>query len=637
MRTIRASGLFAYFTRHGTAANLILVIMIVLGLASMSRIRAQFFPDIVFDTVNVHINWQGAGPEDVDRAIVALLEPVLTAVNGVESTNSVAREGNTRITLNFEPGWDMARAMDEVKAAVDGVTNLPEDADEPKVQRGGWRDRVTDVVISGPVSPEQLGRYADEFMARLFREGITRTLVRGVAAPVIRVDVPEASLIRHGITLGEVANAIGGEATTDPAGDVAGGTARVRTGTEKRTAEQIGDIVLRSQPDGGQLTVRDVAVIMVEGSDRGRAYFKGEFPAVSLRVDRASQGDAIEMQRQVAEVAAAMEPELPSGVKIELIRTRAEAITDRLDILFSNGLIGLALVVGLLFLFLSARTAFWVAVGIPVAMLAGVALMYASGLTLNMISLFALIICLGIVVDDAIVVGEHADFRARRLGEGPIEAAENAAQRMAMPVLSSTITTVIAFFGLTFIGGRFGTLIADIPFTVIVVLIASLMECFLVLPNHMAHALKAQARDAWYDWPSRIFNRGFRWVRDVPFRWLMRAVVFLRYQVLAGALVVLALAVSMFLSGEVTWRFFNSPERASISGNIAMLPGADRDDTLDMVRELQRAVQAVGAKFEAEHGTDPVIFALAEVGGTTGRGLTGQETKDQDLLRLNRH
>ena len=212
-------------------------------------------------------------------------------------------------------------------------------------------------------------------------------------------------------------NAIGAEAEADPAGDVAGGTSRVRTGVEKRSAADISDVVVLSREDGSKLRVSDVARVEVEGTSRERAYYKGEYPAVSIRVDRSDLGDAIAMQATVARVADELNLTLPEGVKIELIRTRAEAITDRLDILFDNGMVGLALVVGLLFLFLSARTAFWVAAGIPVAMLAAVALMYVSGLTLNMISLFALIICLGIVVDDAIVVGEHADFRHNRLGE----------------------------------------------------------------------------------------------------------------------------------------------------------------------------------------------------------------------------
>ena len=513
-----AGGLLGYFTRHRTIANLLMVIMLVSGFLAFPNMRAQFFPDVVIDDITVSVTWDGAGAEDVDSGVVQVLEPALLAVEGVESSNSTSREGRATIALEFEPGWDMSRAADDVQSAVDGVTDLPEAAEDPNVRRGGWRDRVTDVVITGPVAVEQLARFADEFTARLFAAGVTRTTIRGIAAPRTVVEVPSIALIRHDVTMTEIAEAISEEVTADPAGDVTGASARVRTGVEKRSASEIAGIVLRSNPDGSTLTIGDVGQVRVEGIDRERSYFVGEQSAISIRVDRSARGDAIGIQRIVEQEAAAFEATLPPGTEVTLIRTRAEAITGRLNILLDNGLVGLGLVVCLLFLFLNARTAFWVAAGIPVAMSAAIGLMFVFGITINMISLFALIITLGIVVDDAIVVGEHADHRYRTKDEDPYTAAANAARRMAMPVFAATLTTVIAFFGLTAIGGRFGDLIADIPFTVIVVLLASLAECFLILPHHMAMSLKHQSRRHWYDAPSRVVNRGFRWVRETLFR-----------------------------------------------------------------------------------------------------------------------
>ncbi|TCK99326.1 multidrug efflux pump subunit AcrB [Shimia isoporae] len=628
----RAGGVLSYFTRHATAANLLLVILILAGLAAAPRMRAQFFPDVIVETVTVTVQWEGAGAEDVDSAIVQVMEPALLVVEGVESTASRSTEGTARITLDFEPGWDMARATDDVQVAVDGVTTLPEEAEDPTVRRGAWRDRVTDVVITGPVSPDQLARYADEFIARLYTEGVTRTTIRGLAERETVIEVSSVDLITHDITLAQIADAIAQEVNADPAGDVSGAAARVRTGVEKRAPDEIAGITLRSNPDGTKLLVEDVASIRVEGVDRNRTYFVGENPAMSIRVDRTSSGDAISMQAKVEEVAALVQSTLPQGVELRLIRTRAEAITGRLNILIDNGAMGLMLVVVLLFLFLNARTAFWVAAGIPTAMLAAVALMYMAGLTINMISLFALIITLGIVVDDAIVVGEHADARARRLGEGPYEAAENAARRMSMPVFSSTLTTIIAFFGLTVISGRFGELIADIPFTVIVVLAASLVECFLILPNHMAHALKHTAKEHWYDVPSRVVNVGFRWVRERLFRPFMRLVIWARYPVLAAAVLVLASQAALFINGDVKWRFFNAPERGSVTGNFAMLPTATRADSLLMMREMQRATEELGKEYEERHGRNPLDYVIAEIGGNAGRNLPGAESLDRDLL-----
>jgi multidrug efflux pump subunit AcrB len=249
-----------------------------------------------------------------------------------------------------------------------------------------------------------------------------------------------------------------------------------------------------------------------------------------------------------------------------------------------------------------------------------------------MVSLFGLIITLGIVVDDAIVVGEHADYRFRHFREPPVVAAERAARRMAMPVFAATMTTIIAFFGLVAVGGRFGDLIRDIPFTVIAVLAASLVECFLILPNHMAHALAAGAKEHWYDVPSRVVNRGFEWMRDRLFRPFMAGVIGARYVVLAGVIMVLASQIALLVRGDVQWRFFNAPEQGSVTGNFAMVEGATRADTLAMMREMQRATEALGADYADRYGVSPLAYVMAEIGGNAGRGLDGADTKDTDLL-----
>ncbi len=628
----KAGGLLSYFTRHRTAANLLLVLMIVLGFAAAPKMRAQFFPDVIVDSVSVSVTWDGAGAEDVDAAIVQVLEPALLAVEGVESSFASSREGRASIAVEFEPGWDMARGTAELETAVDLITTLPEEADEPEVRRGAWSDRVTDLVITGPVGTAQLGLFADELVNRLFAVGVTRTTIRGVAAPETIVEVPSTNLISFDVTMADIAAAIAEEVDTDPAGDITGADTRVRTGVQKRAPEDLAEIVLRSNPDGSNLTIGDVATFRIEGITRERSYFVGDQPAISIRVDRSAKGDAIRIQKQVEDVTTLMQETLPEGVELDLIRTRSASISSRLNILLDNGLMGLGLVVCLLFLFLNARVAFWVAAGIPVAMLAAIALMYAGGLTINMVSLFALIITLGIVVDDAIVVGEHADARVRKFKEHPVVASERAAQRMALPVFAATLTTVIAFFGLTLVGGRFGDLIIDIPFTVIMVLAASLVECFLILPNHMSHALRHAHKDHWYDLPSRVVNRGFNWVRQVLFRPLMAGVVWARYPVMALVLLILSTQVALFIKGDVTWRFFNAPERGSVTGNFIMSPTATRADTLAMMQEMQRATNELGAEYEERYGTNPIDYVLAEIGGNSGRGLSGADTKDPDQL-----
>lgn len=624
-------GLIRYFARHRTIANLLLVLMLVAGLTAAGTMRAQYFPDVVINEVGVSVAWDGAGAEDVDRAIVQLLEPVLLAVDGVADVSSRASEGRASIQVSFEPNHDLARAEADIQAAVDAVTTLPDGAEEPVVAASAWRDRVTDVLITGPVGIDQLGRFADDFTARLFAAGISRATITGLAAPEVVVEVTSVALMQHDLTMAAVAEAIAAATADSPAGEL-GASARLRTGSDSRTLAAIAAVPLRMAADGTSLTVGDIATLRATAINAERAAFVGTNPAMTIRVDRADDGDAIRMQATVARVAAELELALPPGVTVELVRTRAEQISDRLELLLDNALTGLALVLVLLFLFLNARIAFWVAAGIPVAMIAALAMMHGLGVTLNMVSLFALIIMLGIVVDDAIIVGEHADFRVRKLGEAPEVAAENAAIQMAAPVFAASITTILAFLGLMAVGGQFGEMIAAIPITVTVVLIASLVECFLILPNHLRHALVSGAVERWYDWPSRQVNRGLGWFIDRLLRPATRLLMVARYPVLAAAVLALAVQAALFLRGDVQFRFFNAPEQASISGAFSMLPGATRADTLEMMRELQRATDVVTARFEAEHGLDPATFVLAEVGGGSGRSLASADTKGPDLL-----
>ncbi len=626
------AGILKYFAYHRTAANLILVVVIALGLAAFPQLRSQFFPDTVYESVRVAITWDGAGASDIDDAIVQPVIVELQNIEGVIDTQSNAFEGRATISLEFEEGWDMQRGVNDTKAGLDNIIpELPDDAEIAQVQRTSWSDRVTDIMITGPVDVVQLGRLADELVVRLFEKGVAQANISGIEAPRTLVEINEADLTRHDITIRQIARQIGGEAKTDPSGEV-GASTRLRAGIAKRSPEQIENIVVRSNPDGSKLFVGDFATIRVERVDRNQAFFVDKHPAVSIRVNRSERGDAIEMQKMVEEVVEKFSTTLPSEVTTDLIRTRADAITGRLNILYSNGLLGLGLVIVLLYLFLSFRVAFWVAAGIPTAMCAAVALMYAFGLSLNMVSLFGLIITLGIVVDDAIVVGEHADFRRRQLGESADVASTRAAISMSAPVFAATITTIIAFFGLTMIGGRFGNIIVELAFAVVAVLAASLLECFFILPNHLRHALKERHSTPWYDWPSRWVNQGFAWVQQRLFRPFVELILIFRYPIVAGAFVLLALQVALFIGGDVRWRFFNAPELGSVNGSFAMVNEADRSDASEMMRELQRAANAVGTAYEGEFGLNPITYVVAGIGGFTGRGLAGAETKDRDLI-----
>ncbi len=634
-----------YFIQHPTAANLLMAFAIALGLASAFTIRAQFFPDVVSETATVRVVWAGAGPADVDAGIIAVLEPTLRAIDGVEKTQSLAREALGSVVITFGPGVDLDAAVADVEAAVDAVvSDLPDSAEEPTVTRGRFRDLVTNVVLSGAVSRERLTAEAEGLRDALFTSGVTRVSIEGVVDPVIRIEPDANALRRFGLSLTDLAARVRAESEALPLGSLDGGAARVRAGEDRRGIDQLAAIPVIRRVDGSNVRLDDIARLTLFDGDGpvedGQAaiggtgasvFFSGGDPAVRLRVDRHAAGDAIEIQRAVERVVADFQPSLPQGVEARLTQTRAQAIIDRLDILYRNGLGGLVIVLALLFLFLNARTALWVAAGVPTALLATIALMQLGGISLNMVSLFALILCLGIVVDDAIVVGEHADHLARK-GETPARAALLSARRMAGPVVSASLTTIIAFGALVLIGGRFGDFVADLPRTVVAVVAASLVECFIILPAHMRHALAAGAANAWYDAPSRAVNRGFDWFRERAFRPMMSFAARLRYPVVGGVIALFLASLALRADGTVPWFFFNAPERGTIRVNVAMAHGAQRSDTFAMIGEMRRALDVVNARFADEHGDAPVIDETARIGGGVGRGLGGSVSRDADQL-----
>ncbi len=623
---------FGYFIAHSTIANLVLVLVIVLGFFSISKLRSQFFPDVVIETISVSINWSGAGAEDLDSGVVGYLEPSLLELEGIEKMVSRSYEGVSRITIDFVSNWDMNKALDDVKLAVEEAQNLPDDIDEIDVKRRVWRDRVTNIVFSGPFTIEQLEKYSDEFLQLLYTEGITKTTSRGGMEPIVRVVVPEISLLKNNLTLRELSNAVSTGASSRPAGETNDGLARLKAGSEKTRQVDLAEITAKTSSSGESIKLGDISVISIDESPTVE-FFKGNNPAIITRVDRGPKGDAIEIQEKVESLIEEFQLNMPETLTIELSGTRTEAIKNRLNILISNGVVGLILVLFFLFLFLNAETALWVAVGIPAALFASFGLMYLIGISINMISLFALIICLGIVVDDAIVVAEHADYRASSLREDPYNAAKNAATFMGLPVFTATITTILAFSGLVLIGGRFGSLIADIPYTVILVLLASLLECFIILPNHMFHSLKnSTKRVRWYNAPSKKFNEKFEGFKNRYFRNFIKLNLQYRYLSLAFMLSLLFCSISLLVSGDVKWRFWNPPEIGRLTANIAMVSGAERKDTLVMLQELERANKKVSKEFEKENGRNPITFQISQVGGNEGRGISGAENKDKDLL-----
>lgn len=624
-------GLIRLFAEHRTAANLVIALMIVCGLFSLRQINRQFFPDFGIDFVTVTVSWPGASAEDVDTNIVQSIEPEVRFLNGVKKVLSSSYEGIASVSIEFEAGHDMQEALADVESAITQLRTLPEDAEEPEVKRIVRYETISKLVISGPFPESSLKAFAKSLRDTLLDRGIDRVDLFGARDEEIWVDVEPSVLRRYDMKLADIAMRIGASSIDLPSGELAGGERQVRSLGLKRSAAEVEEIELKSFADGRKVLLRDVASVREAFEDTSRLAFRRGEPAIELNILRATNTDALDAAAIVAATIAEVTPVLPPTLSLEQYDVRARSIEQRIGLLVRNGLSGLMLVVAVLFLFLNVRVAFWIAAGIPAAMLAAVGLMLLSGQTINMISLFGMIMAIGIVVDDAIVVGEHAEARFRD-GLGPLDAAIAGARRMAAPVTSATLTTVAAFMPLFMISGIMGQIISAIPFVVVAVLLASLLECFFVLPGHLSHALRPDTHER-----GRIgrfkanFDQAFERFRAGPFRHAVDVAVRQRYATLACSLAALIIAVAAVIGGRVGYAFFPSPEADTVYANIEMVSGTPRDRTRDMLLEVERALYAAVAKLD---GPDSglVTMSIGKLGTSVGSESGGSVESSSDTI-----
>ncbi len=577
------------FVRHRNAANLLMVVMLVLGAVSLSRLNTQFFPDFGIDMVSVTVAWPGASASDIEGNIVTAIEPEVRYLNNVDHIISFAVEGSGTVLVQFNAGSDMQAGRADVVSAVAQVTTLPAGSETPIIRRVTRYDTISRIAVSGPFSESALKAIAKRIREGLLARGIDQVLLYGARDEEIWVDMTPQTLRRLGLSLSDVADRIRDRSQDLPSGNIEGQVEKqIRSLGLETSATGLGDIEIRSLPNGEKIRLRDIAGVH-EAFDADAVEGRlAKDRAIELHVKRAVGADALEAAAAVERYLAELRQTLPPTLKLEHYDVQAGLISERIAILLKNGVGGLALVVIILFIFLNLRVAIWVAAGIPVALLATTGVMLLTGQSINMVSLFALIMTLGIIVDDAIVVGEHAATR-RATGLSARQAAEEGALRMLAPVVASSLTTIAAFLPLIIIGGIIGTILSAIPLVTVSVLVASLLECFLILPGHLRGALgqanqqESRAR-AW-------FNRQFDQFRSRGYRPFLVACIQWRYLTVACAVAALIIALGIIGGGRIGFQFFPTPEGNIVYGNVVMMPGTPRARTEAMVHELERAAR----------------------------------------------
>jgi multidrug efflux pump subunit AcrB len=491
------AGLISTFARHPNAANLLMVLLVLFGLFGVARINTQFFPTVEIKTVTISITWAGASAEDVEANILRIIEPEVRFIDGVDKMQSTAREGIGVVSLEFDPATDMQKATADVDAAVKAIAILPADSEAPRISRVAFFDRVANIAVAGDLPEQTLRHYAKQIRDDLIARGIDKIVMTGLRSEELQVEIPERNLRRLDLAVGDVSRIVASNTRDMPSGRTEGILEQqLRALAEFETPAQLGAIEVRSFASGEKVRLGDIASIGYGFEDGQAQGFSGGMRAIELQVQRAPTADTLRTAAILDQYLAELEPVLPPGLSVHKYQVASDALMERLMLLVRNGLSGLLLVVAVLFVFLNSRIAFWVAAGIPVATLATIGIMMLFGQSINMVTLFGLIMMLGIIVDDAIVVGEHTATRFE-LGDSPIEAAENGAGRMMTPVIAAMTTTAAAFGPIAMIGDALGQIIGVLPIVVISVLIASTIECFFILPGHLAHALAPRRASGW--------------------------------------------------------------------------------------------------------------------------------------------
>lgn len=599
-----SGGLIGAFVRHPTAPNLLMAILILLGLFALLRLNRQFFPTLEVPSISVTVIWTGSSASDVEENILESIEPELRFLDDVDKVTGIAREGSGVISIEFNSDADMQKAQSDVEQAISRITTLPEESEEPIISRANFFDPVAKVSISGPFTEQVLKTFAKQIRDELLAAGIDRVDLNGARDEEIWIQVHEADLRRLGLTLQDISERVRQNTQDLPAGKLEGETEiKLRAQAERKTPETVGEIEVKAGVGGEKVFLKDIAQINTRFEREGKiGLIKGK-PSIELAVMRPERADTLRTMEILNSYLEKKRPQIPKSLEVTVYDVRGKFVAQRLGILIENGLQGLALVLFFLFLFLNARIAFWVAAGIPIALLAALAVMFMTGQTINMISMFALIMMTGIIVDDAIVVGEQTATLEEQ-GYSGLAAAQLGATGMLAPVSAAMITTLCAFLPIVMIAGTMGDILVAIPLVVISVLIASLIECFLILPGHLRHSGGSATRKP--NFIRQKLDNGFAWLRHGPVRSIVETAYQWRYTTVAVLLASLFIAFGMLMGGRVGFNFFPSPESENITAQVEFAPGIPRARQIDALNSIEASLYKAEEKLlDAHRRTHP--------------------------------
>ncbi len=645
MTASEEKGLLAWFTRNHHAANLLMLVVLAVGIISIFKIKQEVFPVFVLDTVEINVQYRGAGPEEVEQSVIVPIESELRGLEMIRRLEAVASEGRAQVTAELFPGFDRNRALQEVTAAVQRIAVFPDEIEPPVISLGEGRRRdVMRIAVAGDLNERELVDFAREIESGLLSQpGISLVELAGIRDAEIEIEIPSERLRSLGLTLGDVAERVGEAALDVPGGTLRtpAGDLQLRTKERRDNAIQFRDIPVISAADGSEVRLGDIATIKdgFEESEQ-EAYFYGK-RSVTISVFSAESQAPLEVAAAVREFVENRSETLPDSVSLSLSRDRSTEFRERITLLMQNGAMGLILVLLALGLFLDLRVAFWTAIGIPISILGSIALLPIGGSTINMISLFGFIITLGIVVDDAVVVGEEIFHRISE-GQSRITAAIEGARSMVMPVLFAVVTNIIAFMPLLFVPGETGQFFEVLPSVVIAVFTVSLIECLFILPAHLATGAGFIENNRLFRKINTTQTRLRNKVENAMDRAYQPVLDFaIRHRILTLSIFLGTLATTgaYLASGRIDFKFSPQIEADYIQAEVAMPAGTPVSRTREVLFLIEEAGKKALELADEGNITNSISIDLAEKGSNLGdvaftlvpqsqRKITGREFAD---------
>ena len=643
------SAIIEWFARNSVAANLLMMILLVGGLYTAVNIKKESQPRIETNFVTVSMPFLGASPEDVEEGILIKIEEAIQDVEGIKEIQSTARRGSGTVRAEILSEYDIAEVMDEIKSRVDAIPTFPDNTEKPVVSRTRFQQRVLILTVYGDVGEQTLKEYAKQTRNDVVAlPGVSKAQVLGARDYEISIEVSEHTLQSYDLTLAEVASAIRRGSLDLPAGAIrsAAGDIQVRTKGQAYVGRDFEDIVIRINDDGSRLLLKHIADIRDGFVDVGRfSEFDGK-SAVSIEVQSAGLENELEISATVRKWVDERQKNLPEGINVAYWADITYYLQGRLDMMVKNLAFGALLVFLSLSLFLRLKLAFWVMVGLPVAFLGTFLLLPSLGVTINLISLFGFIVVLGIVVDDAIVVGESAYTNMRAKGHSVDNIIEGV-HRVAVPAIFGVLTTIAAFLPILLVGGTSGQFLAPIGWVVILCLVFSIVESKLILPAHLAHMkVKHYSEDTHNIFVrfQRFFSEGLHLVVDNYYAPFLKKCIQHRYLAISTFVAMLILSVGLIIGGVLRAVFFPDISSDFLRVSVEMNEGTPSSQTHVALRELVSGLTEVDKELSAELGRESgavVNHALAIATGETSGRVSVELTKDEgniptgaEILRL---